>query len=407
MASAKIKELAGQAINRLAALRGSGKLPAGLSAMGPLSARPRLALPDLSGLSLALRSRLAALRSSGAPAEGVVAAVPRTPHTRLDLQGLPRKVALVVAVVGVALGAGQFVQSQTGDPARAEAGTAPRDIVALSAGAKPSVAVLPQARPEVSALPEPAVQAEAAPIAPKPEEMMLAEAPSPEPEAAPVPAAQPDCDVTLTAMVAPGAMIDVVMLAPCAPQSAVVVRHAGLAVSARTSVSGALFLSLPGLDAEGRVSLRLEDGTELDAAAPIDLTGIRRHAVQWQADDRFQLHALEGAAGYGDPGHLWSGAAGGSDRLLSLGDPSVPLPLLAEVYTYPADPARSVRLTIEAEVTGTACARDILGETLASERGRVTVTEVTLSMPACDAVGDFLVLNNPLPETTLAAAATD
>lgn len=403
MAGVNFKDMAQAAGQRLGALKGRLRVPAGSG----------LSLAPLTRLTSGITARIAALRSGTAPAalsaslDAPVAPAAGRTWRKPDLSGLPRKAALVVVVLGVAMAAGQFVQSGQGNRATPQADaeilSEPRDIVTLSAAAVPT--------------PPPAPQAKAAPVA-EPVALTTPEPPAPAPQAqvpppavaaaAPeTPAAVPTCDTTLTALPAAGAMIDVVLLAPCAAETAVVVQHAGLAISARTSASGALFLTLPALDAAGRVALRLQDGTELVAEVPTDLTGIRRFAVQWQGDDRFQLHALEGDATYGAPGHVSAKTGADTGRHMTVGDASVAVPLLAEVYTFPADPAQKVRLSVEAEVTGTTCARDILGETLAAEGGQVTVTEVTLAMPGCDAVGDFLVLNNLVPETTLAAAAAD
>lgn len=419
MANARIKELAGVAGERLATLRSRIRVPVAGGSRGAQSA-------VLAGLVTAVRTRLAALRSSAAPVP-VSAAAPLAGGSRFrpDIKGLPRKVAIVAVVAGVALGAGQFVQSKATERAAAAPAAEPQGIVTLSASAIPTPAMpvaptqtpapepVALAGPETAAL-EPAGTDLTSPALPAPP--VVAEAPAPVPvapaEATPATdatetvAAAPVCDMTLTALAAPGAMIDLVLLAPCAPDASVVLQHAGLAVSGQTSGSGSMFLSLPVLDTAGRVVLRMQDGSELVAEVPTDLTGIRRMAVQWQGEDRFQLHAFEGGAGYGDSGHLWSGATG-DGRLVVLGDAAAPVPLMAEVYTFPADPARAARVTIEAEVTEATCGRDILGETLAVEGGQVTVTEVTLAMPGCDAKGDFLVLNNPVPDTTLAAAATD
>ena len=86
---------------------------------------------------------------------------------------------------------------------------------------------------------------------------------------------------------------------------------------------------------------------------------------------------------------------------MALGDPAASLPMMAEVYTWPAGVA--VVPVIEAEVTEATCGRELMGETLMSDRGAVTATDLTLAMPGCEAVGDILVLNNLVPETTLAA----
>jgi hypothetical protein len=89
--------------------------------------------------------------------------------------------------------------------------------------------------------------------------------------------------------------------------------------------------------------------------------------------------------------------------LTVLGDRTAPLPMLAEVYTFPIDLAEPVDLTIEASVTDATCDRELLGEVLLSEGGEVTKTDLTMATPTCDAIGDVLVLNNPLPDLKLAA----
>jgi hypothetical protein len=77
---------------------------------------------------------------------------------------------------------------------------------------------------------------------------------------------------------------------------------------------------------------------------------------------------------------------------------------MAQVYTFPVGLAEAVDLTIEAEVTEATCNRELLGEVLFSELGGVTKTDLTMATPDCDAIGDVLVLNNPLPDLKLAAA---
>jgi hypothetical protein len=78
--------------------------------------------------------------------------------------------------------------------------------------------------------------------------------------------------------------------------------------------------------------------------------------------------------------------------------------MMAEVYTWPADAAVSVVPSVEAVVTDATCARELLGETIHAADGKVTIKDLTLAMPDCDALGDILVLNNLVPDVTLAAA---
>lgn len=302
---------------------------------------------------------------------------------------LIRTIALGTAVATVALGAGHIVQTRAGTeaverarsaPAPWESQETPRNIVTLSAG--------PAAAPDPAPVPA---------IVPAPE---------------PPPAAVPDCTPGLRVSAVPGALLDVALTAPCDAGARVVLRHGGLAVTARLSQAGALSLLLPALDPAGAVAAVLPGGDRLSAAAPVDLSAVERFAVQWSATDAFQLHAYEDGAAHGQPGHVSAATPGRAlplvpgrgGHLLTLGDAGVDLPLLAEVYTFPADPARRVDVTVEAAVTPATCGRDMLGETLHSRRGTTTVAEIALAMPGCDAVGDFLVLNNLLAQPTLAQA---
>lgn len=135
-----------------------------------------------------------------------------------------------------------------------------------------------------------------------------------------------------------------------------------------------------------------------------EVASLRRFGVQWMADDSFQLHAFEKGASYGQPGHVSAGGQdGGQGRLTVLGDAGVENPMLAEVYTYPADATLPVEVVVEAAVTDKTCARELIGETLTSVAGAAYVTDLTVATPDCDAAGDILVLKNLVPDMKLAA----
>jgi hypothetical protein len=185
-----------------------------------------------------------------------------------------------------------------------------------------------------------------------------------------------------------------------------VLRHAGLEVTATTTANGSLFMALPAMEALSTVEATFADGKAVSAATAVpELAGLRRFGVQWQGDDAFQVFGYEAgstisasAPGIASTGGI--GAAGGF--LTRLGDDASDVPLRAEIYTFPATGPSDV--VIEAAVTPATCGREIAGKTLASVAGTVIVTDLTLAMPECDAVGDFLVLNNLAPDMTLAAA---
>lgn len=355
--------------------------------------------------------------------------------------GFDRRRALrVVAVLGVAFSAGQVLQTlkpshaAVARVAQAEStpGAAAQVPVAVETVSSPVAAPAPVVpRPGSLVLPELALAAVApaglaspaapAPAAPAPVELAAAT-----PELPPAPAAPalalPEgpvalveaCPVTLDLAALPGGLINVTLDAPCLSDARIVLAHQGLAVTGLTSATGRLFATLPALVPEARVEARLPGGVPAVAStiALPEVAAMRRFAVQWSGEDTFQLHAYLDGALFATAGHIRAdnpGTPGGEEGyLLQLGDPAAPLPLLAEVFTWPEGDSRPVDVVVESEVTALTCGRELLGETLASAGSAVTVTDLTLAMPGCDGLGDFLVLADLVPETlTLAAAATE
>lgn len=299
---------------------------------------------------------------------------------------LQRRIALASALLAIGLGAGHFVQNRTtkAQTLAALPEVTPSSVVPLAAG--PEDVATPPSKPALPAAPA------LAPAAPAP--IVSAEA----------------CPRQLDLMARDRAMIGLTLIAPCHPAERVVVKHGGMVVTAKTSSTGTLFLDLPGLKANAEVELAFADGTK--TAAQIDLpevAGVQRFAVQWLDQDAFQVHAFENGADYGQKGHVSAadphrpapGMASKGGYLTLLGDSTVDLPMLAEIYTYPM--AGAAELVVEAAVTEATCGRELLGETLTSLGGAVEVAELTLAMPDCAAAGDILVLKNLVPEMTLAA----
>lgn len=279
---------------------------------------------------------------------------------------MQRQLAVFVAMAAFALGAGHVVQS------RAEQGV----NRANDAAALPVSAVTPVAATDL-------------PVTPLPAPML-----------------KEDCPLMAQAIVQPAALLSVTLEAPCHAGERVVLRHSGLAVTAQISAKGFAQVTLPALTVNAEVEALLATGARLRAQAMVpEVANLRRFAVQWQASDAFQLHAFAPGAGYGDPGHYsaaFTGRPGQGPSVLLLGDSTTALPLLAEVFTF--DREESAEIVLESAVTEATCGRDLLAETILAEQGQVTVAELTLAMPECDALGDIVVLRNLAPEMTVAAA---
>ena len=355
---------------------------------------------------------------------------------------LQRKLTLIAATGAVALSAGHFVQKQADN--RFAEGQLPPDVVISSvtpvaagpeaiSGASP--AYLPPIMETAVVPPSPPLPEEQAPPAMEMAQGQSAEAPEtdlsavlvpvppstadiPVPAVAavdgadpllapPVPAQEADtCSTQLDLIPQPGAMIGLTLLAPCHPDERVVLRHAGLAVTGKTSASGALFATIPALTAVSQVEVMFPSGevTKAQVGMP-EITKMQRFIVQWQDGDAFQLHGFENGAGYDQPGHVsasYPGKAGDGAFLTLLGDSTTNLPLLAEAYTFGAD--TTAQIVLEAAVTEATCGREILGETIMASDGSVEITDLSLAMPDCSAVGDILVLKNLVQDMKLAAA---
>lgn len=304
------------------------------------------------------------------------------------------RVAAIVAVAGVT---GFVMQSQ--DKGQPMGSQGPRIAAAVDpvAPAFAGAAALPLPRPVV---PDPGQTAELSPPVTEPAPVVA------EP-AAQVVQAEPACSDDMVLIAQPGAMIDLGLLAACRPDQRITIRHGGLVVTGQTSAAGTLIASIPALSDPAEITLAFADGTQVSQAIAVpDLARFERFGVQWMEGDAFQLHAFirqSGAEVFGDSAARPTVEGG---FLSQLGDSTTQRPLLAEVYTYPAGVralSDEVDLTIESAVTTATCGREILGETIQLSAGHITLRDLMIEMPGCEAVGEYVVLPNPVAPEKLAS----
>ena len=233
---------------------------------------------------------------------------------------------------------------------------------------------------------------------------------------APTVMSEPDCQVDLSADTLPLAMVALSLTAPCSPNAAVTIHHQGLMFSLLTDEAGVLDVVVPAMAQDAFFISSFADGEGAVASTQVpDLASVDRAALQWQGLSAVQLHAREFGADYGSEGHVWKAAARELDFmnteeagfLVSLGDNRVDNPLQVEIYTFPSGMDQrdgSVALTVEAEVTAENCGRDISAQSVQINPGfDPTAIDLTMTMPDCDAIGEFLVLKNMFKDLTLAA----
>lgn len=222
------------------------------------------------------------------------------------------------------------------------------------------------------------------------------------------------CEVSLVAQANSAAMVDLDLSATCREQEAVTVRHGELLITETTSNIGRLHLSVPALHENAEFEVTFEDGKKIRASALVpDLSDYDRVAVQWSGDPALGIHALEFGAAYGGSGHVSIAAPRNAEYseqarggfLTSLGGSDGQRANRAMVYSFPSGLMSTggvVRLSVEAEVTAYNCDNQIEAQALETGPDGVSVVDLTLSMPACDAVGELLVLKNLLRDLKVA-----
>jgi hypothetical protein len=224
------------------------------------------------------------------------------------------------------------------------------------------------------------------------------------------------CDVKMSATPAAGAMILVQLSAPCHGSERVTLHHNGLMFTDLVQPDGTLDLEIPALSEAALVIASFFDGS--GAVAQTTVTSVPfydRVVLQWRGDAGLQLHAREFDAEYFSDGHVWQGAktdatraaTGAGGFLTTLGRGDAPDALLAEVYTFPSGMTQAsgtVTLTVEAEIRNTNCSSVVEAQTLEIRDGKdLRARELTIDVPGCDTVGDFLMLKNIVQDLTIAA----
>ena len=241
------------------------------------------------------------------------------------------------------------------------------------------------------------------------EDVPIAKLPSEEPSPA------FSCDIDFEAHAVAAAMVSVKLRAPCLPNERFTLHHNGMMFTGVTDNAGHYAGSVPALARNSVFMIAFPNGNGRTATAEIEtLEYYDRFVVQWQGESGLQIHALEYGAAYGDEGHVWFDAArdmanaarGEGGFVARLGAPGQQDARMAEVYTFPTGTALrtgEVQISLEVEVTAENCGRDVEAQALhVSGPGTAETRMLSLSMPDCNAVGDYLVLKNMFDDLKIA-----
>ncbi len=223
------------------------------------------------------------------------------------------------------------------------------------------------------------------------------------------------CDVDAAAETRAGAMVALNVSAPCFANDRVMIHHNGMMFTDVLGQNGTLDLMVPALVENAVFIVQFQGGQAAIAMAEVpSVVFYDRVAVQWTGQAGFELHAREFGAGYGEDGHVWAGAArdvssaamGDAGFLSVLGRSDTHEPHIAQVYSFPEQAASrsgTISVSVEAEITQANCGRNVGAQTFHVHRGELKTRDLSMTIPGCDATGDFLVLNNLIEDLKIAA----
>ncbi len=352
----------------------------------------------------------------------------------IDLRGIDvKRVGTAAATLVVALGAGYYMQSEQADRA-ADHALAPAPVQTASvlpgfdtpaSSEDASIQEVTQVEPvaamddTLAAPPEISTDQSGEVDPMKSQQFELAALDVEAETEAPLPSVPTEtveidqCAPKLTGVAGKMAMVNVTVHAPCQPNAEIEFSHAGLVFSEYLDADGKVQIDVPALQQEALITASFKD----DAAAQIkvtvpDASQYRRAVLVWHGATGLQLHAFEEGANYGEEGHIWADHPGGQSRVTSgkggfatvLG--SVADGYAADVYTFPAYMMRSVSgpaISIEAQVMEATCKDAIEGVFLrANGKDDPRTLPVQMASPGCEAIGEYLVLQDMPQELRIA-----
>lgn len=222
-----------------------------------------------------------------------------------------------------------------------------------------------------------------------------------------------DCTPRLVARPAVDALIELSLSAPCHANERLVVSHDDLAFSAFTSDDGGFAAFIPALSPEAKLDVFLSEDVFLEATVLVeDVDAHARVVLQWTGEADFALHAYHRGARFGEDGHIHAlkpfDPAQDEAFLISLGDKRGPEPMLAEIYSVPAQLAAASRIELELQFSADECGADYSAFILKTgPNATAHVTEAGFATPNCPAESGTLVMELPAMAPQHAQLALD
>ena len=196
------------------------------------------------------------------------------------------------------------------------------------------------------------------------------------------------CVIQSSAKPEPGALVRLRVSAICLPDSPVTVHHNGMTFTELTDAHGLLDIVVPAL-AERALFLFTFAGEQVSMATAHvpDMSEHDRVVLQWRGDQGFDLRA--------------------SGNMIRLGETGADAPMLAVIHDLFAGHSAGLGrggVGVEVKTTLRNCGREVQAQVLQfGPEYRLRTRDLSVSVPDCTAVGDYVVLDDLLQDLQIAA----
>jgi len=217
------------------------------------------------------------------------------------------------------------------------------------------------------------------------------------------------CNINLQAKPKHAARVLLNIVAQCHPGTEIKIEHAGLRFRELLDANGELSLIIPAFAEFAKFDVTLRDGSTASTAAFITgLSSLHRAGISWQGKDIASLHAYEssGHVSRDMPRSYNYALLEGGGYMTVLGNPSLPQPSLAQVYTSPVSgfqQQKFIKLAVEIQRADSTCDSKMNIQTAQhNPQAGWSKSRLNINLTECGTGAGRLVLNNVVKNMRMA-----
>lgn len=217
------------------------------------------------------------------------------------------------------------------------------------------------------------------------------------------------CEIQFEAVPDVAATVRLHLSAPCQPEALVTVQHQGMKFIEMTDAAGRLVVQVPALATEAYFVATVENQASVVAITGVqDLVYYDRAVLQWSGYAALALQASGEDAYAQDADPIAKGNPSSEHGFLTrLGADQNTEPLMVEIYTFPSGNNQAdgdIALSVHAYVTADNCGQKVYAQSIQLQPSQPPAAQsMSLMMPDCDQIGEYLELKNLFEDLTLAS----